>query len=37
MKRQHITMSVMSEETERSVRRMLGRLPYYGVFDYIVF
>src|ERR687892_988938 len=25
------------EETVRSVRRMLERLPYYGVFDYIVF
>jgi osmotically-inducible protein OsmY len=31
------TQSVTSEETERSVRRMLERLPYYGVFDYIVF
>jgi osmotically-inducible protein OsmY len=29
--------SVTSEETARSVRRMLERLPYYGVFDYIVF
>lgn len=29
--------SVTSEETVRSVRRMLERLPYYGVFDYIVF
>ena len=29
--------SVSSEETVRSVRRMLERLPYYGVFDYIVF
>jgi hyperosmotically inducible periplasmic protein len=29
--------SVASEETVRSVRRMLERLPYYGVFDYIVF
>ena len=28
--------SVTSEETVRSVRRMLERLPYYGVFDYIV-
>ena len=28
---------VASEETVRSVRRMLERLPYYGVFDYIVF
>jgi hyperosmotically inducible periplasmic protein len=28
---------VTSEETVRSVRRMLERLPYYGVFDYIVF
>ena len=29
--------SVASEETVMSVRRMLERLPYYGVFDYIVF
>src|SRR5262245_4552096 len=29
--------SVTPEETGRSVRRMLERLPYYGVFDYIVF
>ena len=29
--------SVSSEETARSVQRMLERLPYYGVFDYIVF
>jgi len=29
--------SVTPEETVRSVQRMLGRLPYYGVFDYIVF
>ena len=29
--------SVSSEETVRSVRRMLERLPDYGVFDYIVF
>jgi hyperosmotically inducible periplasmic protein len=29
--------TVRSEETVRSVRRMLARLPYYGVFDYIVF
>ena len=28
---------VTSEETVRSVRRSLERLPYYGVFDYIVF
>jgi osmotically-inducible protein OsmY len=28
---------VTSEETARSVQRMLERLPYYGVFDYIVF
>ncbi|PYR92338.1 MAG: hypothetical protein DMF84_12450 [Acidobacteria bacterium] len=28
---------VTSEETIRSVRRMLERLPYYGVFDFIVF
>jgi osmotically-inducible protein OsmY len=31
------TQSGTSEETERSVRRLLERLPYYGVFDYIVF
>jgi len=31
------TTSVTTEETTRSVRRMLERLPYYGVFDYIVF
>src|SRR5690606_27628064 len=31
------TQSVAVEETIRSVRRMLERLPYYGVFDYIVF
>ena len=29
--------TVTSQETVRSVRRLLGRLPYYGVFDYIVF
>ena len=29
--------SVAAEETTSSVRRMLERLPYYGVFDYIVF
>ena len=29
--------SVTSEETVRSVRRMLERLPYYGVVDFIVF
>ena len=29
--------SVTPEETVRSVRRVLERLPYYGVFDYIVF
>lgn len=28
---------VTSEDTARSVRRMLERLPYYGVFDFIVF
>jgi hyperosmotically inducible protein len=31
------TQSVTSEETVRSVRRMLERLPYYGVFDFIAF
>ena len=29
--------SVTPEETARSVRKMLERLPYYGVFDFIVF
>jgi hyperosmotically inducible periplasmic protein len=29
--------NVSPEETEQSVRHMLERLPYYGVFDYIVF
>ena len=29
--------SVTIDETVHSVRRMLERLPYYGVFDYIVF
>ena len=29
--------TVTPEETIRSVRRMLERLPYYGVFDFIVF
>ena len=29
--------SVSAAETVRSVGRMLERLPYYGVFDYIVF
>src|SRR5918994_2871326 len=29
--------SSSSEETVRSVRRRLERLPYYGVFDFIVF
>ena len=29
--------SSASGETARSVQRMLERLPYYGVFDYIVF
>jgi hyperosmotically inducible periplasmic protein len=31
------SQTVTPEETVRSVRRMLERLPYYGVFDYIVF
>jgi hypothetical protein len=29
--------SVTPDETVRSVQRTLERLPYYGVFDYIVF
>jgi hyperosmotically inducible periplasmic protein len=29
--------SVTSEDTVHSVRRMLERLPYYGVFDFIAF
>ena len=32
-----VTQSVTVEETAHSVRRALERLPYYGVFDYIVF
>ena len=31
------TPCVTPEETVRSVRRMLERLPYYGVFDFIAF
>ena len=31
------TQGVTEDETVRSVRRMLERLPYYGVFDFIVF
>jgi osmotically-inducible protein OsmY len=29
--------STTSQETVRSIQRMLARLPYYGVFDFIVF
>ncbi len=29
--------SIAPEETVRSVRKMLERLPYYGVFDFMVF
>ena len=32
-----VGQSISTEETVHSVRRMLERLPYYGVFDYIVF
>ena len=32
-----VAQAVPAEDTVRSVRRMLERLPYYGVFDYIVF
>jgi hyperosmotically inducible protein len=32
-----VAQTVTVEETVHSVRRMLERLPYYGVFDYIVF
>jgi hyperosmotically inducible periplasmic protein len=32
-----VAQSVTGEDTVHSVRRMLERLPYYGVFDYIVF
>jgi osmotically-inducible protein OsmY len=32
-----LAQSIASEETVRSVRRRLERLPYYGVFDFIVF
>jgi hyperosmotically inducible periplasmic protein len=31
------TQSANADETTRSVRRMLERLPYYGVFDFLVF
>lgn len=29
--------SMTPDETVRSIRRLLERLPYYGVFDYLVF
>ena len=29
--------SIAADQTVRSVRKMLERLPYYGVFDFIVF
>ena len=32
-----LAQSAANEETVQSVRRMLERLPYYGVFDFIVF
>lgn len=32
-----VAQSVTVEQTVHSVRRMLERLPYYGVFDYVVF
>jgi hypothetical protein len=32
-----MAQSVTVDETVHSVRRLLERLPYYGVFDYIVF
>ena len=32
-----LAQGVTPEETARSVRRVLERLPYYGVFDYLVF
>jgi len=32
-----LALGVTVDETVLSVRRMLERLPYYGVFDYIVF
>ena len=32
-----VAQSVTVDDTVESVRRMLERLPYYGVFDYIVF
>jgi hypothetical protein len=31
------SVTVTPEETVRSVRKMLERLPYYGVFDFLVF
>jgi osmotically-inducible protein OsmY len=33
----NLAQSVTPDETVRSVQRTLERLPYYGVFDYIVF
>jgi hyperosmotically inducible protein len=32
-----VAQSITADDTVRSVRQMLERLPYYGVFDYIVF
>jgi hyperosmotically inducible periplasmic protein len=32
-----VAQSLSADDTVQSVRRMLERLPYYGVFDYIVF
>jgi hypothetical protein len=32
-----VAQSITADDTVRSVRRMLERLPYYGVFDYVVF
>jgi BON domain len=32
-----LTQSLPAQETTLSVRRMLERLPYYGVFDFLVF
>jgi hypothetical protein len=32
-----VAQSVAAGDTVRSVLRMLERLPYYGVFDYMVF
>lgn len=32
-----VAQSITADDTVRSVRLMLERLPYYGVFDYVAF